>query len=74
MTLNLPRNLQRVFVILPGGAVRQGALFARNLQRRACRIHLQGFRRPIWIPEVDVFGSAVDARAESRAARGEVNP
>lgn len=65
----MTRNLQRIFVVLPSGAVRQGALFEHDLHRRVYKVHLQGFRRPLWLPEVDVFRSRVDAIAERECRR-----
>lgn len=67
----MTRDLQRVYVLLPGGKVRQGALFnrAQRLRKMMCRVHVQGFRRSIWLPEVDVFAAEVDARAARRAGR-----
>lgn len=65
----MTRNLRRIFVILPGGTIRQGALFERNLRRQTCKVHIQGFRRPTWLPEVDVFVNEVDALAEREAGR-----
>lgn len=69
----MTRDLQRIYVILPGGRVRQGALFGRaqRLKQRVCKVYIQGFRRPMWLPEVDVYANEVDAQAASRSARGQ---
>lgn len=63
------RDLQRIYVILPGGRVRQGALFSRaqRLKQKVCKIHVQGFLRSMWLPEGEVYEVEADA---VRAAGG----